>query len=412
MGQIPLGIGAYSRPFGKLPEIRMENRFFEQNPVGAERVALLSRPGSKLFRAVGTGPIRAMHSQAGVFNEDLFIVSGQDFFRYDGVNPELQITGVIAGANAVPVMTTIAIPNWEAIFITDGETLQYYEGEGHATGMITSGGPASPGDVVHIGSFYYKFTAASIEAGPPDGSVGTPWLIPTSATADPLEELTNLFNAINLLGIAGTDYSLGTLINPDVTAYDFQDSTLTFKVRANVGGVGGNAIVTTAAATFTWTGATLSGGGGHDLKTSNTNGVIFTDLTTLAGFIVGAEANSRRFYWIRPGEVDVDPLDFSSAEAEPDNIVNIAAVGDQLWIFGQSSTEVWYASGDSDQPFLRNQGRAFSQGIIPGTFAKINDTIIVIGQDRVAYRIAGVPQRISNHGIEERIRLWQESLVP
>jgi hypothetical protein len=278
MPNIPLGVGAYSRPFGKLPEIRMENRFFEKNPVGEEQVALLSRPGTSLFLSVGDGPIRALYTQPGVFEGDLFIVSGNELYRYNGTDEPTLIDGEIAG-EGYPVMTSVAIPGWEALFITDGATLQHYTGPDEDT------------------------------------------------------------------------HELGPCSVPD--------------------------------------------------------GAPISDLATLASYVICAEGESRKFYWIQPGEVDIDPLDFSSAESEPDQIVSILTVGDQLWIFGQSSTEAWYASGDGDQPFLRTQGRAFSQGIIPGTVARVQESIMVIGQDMVAYRIAGSPERISHHGIEEMIRFWQ-----
>lgn len=274
MTNIPLGVGAYSRPYGRMPEIRCENRFFEQNPTSAEGVALLSRPGTRLLLEVGEGPIRALYSQPGVFGGDLFIVSGSELYRYDGVTLT-QIPGTVGGT-AYPVMTSVAVPGQQMVFITDGITLQFYTGVG---GLNTSDVP---------------------------------------------------------------------------------------------------------------------------------DGVAFVDIVTLASYVICAQANSHRFYWINPGEHDVDPLSFSSAESEPDEIVGIMAVGDQLWTFGQSSTESWYVSGDPDQPFYRSQGRAFSQGILPHTLARVQDTIVVVGQDRVAYRIAGSPERISHHGIEEMLRRWQD----
>ena len=407
MAQIPLGVGAYSRPYGKLPEIRMENRFFEQNPVGAERVALLSRPGSKLFLEVGDGPIRTLFYQPGAFNNDLFIVSGDELYRYDGVTATL-IEGTVSGSG-FPVMTAIAIPNWEAVFITNGETLQYYEGEGHSSGTLSLSGAIADGDVVEIDSTYYQWTSGDVNAGSPDGTVGDPWLV--ALGDDDAESLLNLFDAINLTGLAGTGYSAATNAHFSVRAFGLTDTE--FQVRALAAGVGGDAITTTeTSGGLAWSGATLANGGGHALKPSSVpDDAPIVDLGTLASHVICVQGASHKFFWIRPGEVDIDPLDFSSAESEPDHIVNIVVVGDQFWLFGQSSTEVWYASGDADQPFLRTQGRAFSQGVIPGTVARVQDTIIVVAQDRVAYRIAGSPERISHHGIEEKIRLWQESLA-
>jgi hypothetical protein len=401
MTQIPLGIGAYSRPYGKMPEIRMENRFFEQNPVGAEKVALLSRPGTKLFLEVGAGPIRKMHSQAGVFGGDLFIVSGTALFRYDGATTT-EITGLVQGVG-YPVMTSVAIPGWEALFVSDGVTLQYYEGESLASATFSATAIAD-GDTVTIGGVVYSFVSGSVDAGAPAGTALAPWLVKLGGTLR--TSVANLFAAIGNTGTPGVAYSTALVEHAAARPRGLLEAG--FDVVARAGGAAGNDItVSETGAGTAWSSATLVGGGGHALKTSSVpDDAGIVDLATLASHVLCAEANSRRFFWIRPGEVDIDPLDFSSAESEPDEIVNLLVVGDQLWIFGQSSTEAWYASGSADQPFLPAQGRAFSQGVIPGTVARVQDAIIVVGQDRVAYRIAGGPERISHHGIEEMLRKW------
>lgn len=54
------------------------------------------------------------------------------------------------------------------------------------------------------------------------------------------DTLTNFRKAVNLTGVAGTDYGVGTLIHPDVSADAPIGGSIT--VRANVAGVGGNAI--------------------------------------------------------------------------------------------------------------------------------------------------------------------------
>lgn len=402
MTQIPLGIGAYSRPYARMPEIRMENRFFEQNPIGAEKVALLSRPGTKLFLEVGLGPIRKLHSQAGVFGGDLFIVSGTALFRYDGTTVT-EISGLVQGVG-YPVMTSVAIPGWEALFVSDGVILQYYEGESPAAATF-SAAAIDANETVTIGGVVYSFTAGSVDAGAPAGTALAPWLVKLGGTL--AESLTNLFAAIGNTGTPGVAYSTGLVEHADVRSRGLLATG--FDVVARASGVAGNDItVSTTGAGVLWSSVTLAGGGGHVLKQSSVpDDAGIVDLAVLSSYVVCAEAASRRFFWLKPGEVDIDPLDFSSAESEPDEIVNLLVAGDQLWIFGQSSTEAWYASGDATQPFLRAQGRAFSQGVIPGTVARVQDAIVVVGQDRVAYRIAGGPERISHHGIEELLRRWQ-----
>jgi hypothetical protein len=405
--QIPLGIGAYSRSYGRLPEIRMENRFFEENPVGAEKVALLSRPGSRLFLEVGDGPIRTLFTQPGVLGGDLFIVSGGKLYRYDGtaVTP---IDGDVPGPG-YPVMAGLAIPGWDAVFITDGATLQYYEGASRSTGTlsVTVGGIVDA-DVVRIGDVYYAWASGDVDDGSPDGTSLAPWLVKLGASD--ADSLSNLFNAINHEGLPGIHYSTDAEAHPTVSAFGLGAGELS--VRANAGGAEWNAVVTsTTSAAVAWGAATLQDGGGHELKPCEVpDDILISDIATLASHVICVESESRRFFWIRPGEVNIDALDYSSMESEPDFILNVVTVGDQFWLFGQASTESWYASGDGEQPFLRTQGRAFSQGIIPGSLARVQESIVAVGQDMVVYRIAGAPQRISNHGIEEKIRLWQESL--
>jgi len=88
------------------------------------------------------------------------------------------------------------------------------------------------------------------------------------------------------------------------------------------------------------------------------------------------------------------------------------ATGDQVLIMGEASTENWYATGDLNAPFAPIEGRVYQRGAIDGTACAVADSVMLVGDDGVAYEIGyqygtsadwGV-HRISNHGIEERIR--------
>jgi len=73
----------------------------------------------------------------------------------------------------------------------------------------------------------------------------------------------NLAAAINLDGVAGTDYAAAMTIHPTVFAIDTATTTV---VTAKIAGTAGNAIATTeTTATGSWGGATLSGGTGGDV---------------------------------------------------------------------------------------------------------------------------------------------------
>ncbi len=158
-----------------------------------------------------------------------------------------------------------------------------------------------------------------------------------------------------------------------------------------------------------WAAVVLAGGGGSTFSTvtmPNSVGAVWVD--TIASFVMvvvaqGFDMNGR-FYWIDPGEAIVDNLNFATAERAPDPLYSVMTLGDQFWLFGSSTTEIWYPTGDGQAPFQRIQGRLFDRGIWGGTAVKIGDELIVTDRDGVVYRIGEGVQRVSNYGVEQRIR--------
>jgi len=122
-------------------------------------------------------------------------------------------------------------------------------------------------------------------------------------------------------------------------------------------------------------------------------------------YVLCVQNDSDRFYWIQPGATIIDPLDFATAERFPDKVFQVRVVGDEFWLLGESSIEVWRATGDGDAPFQRIEGRAFNFGIFDGTAVRMPDTsVITIAQDGTAYQIAGNPNRIGNPAVAEKLR--------
>lgn len=119
----------------------------------------------------------------------------------------------------------------------------------------------------------------------------------------------------------------------------------------------------------------------------------------------GGGAFPGRFYWsaLLDG-TSWDGLDYATAEREPDDLLDIAALGDNIWLFGQSTIESWANTGDLALPFTRNEQVAFDQGIMStGCVVPADNTLFFIGSKRMVFRISDVPERISDSGIEERI---------
>lgn len=385
---LPLGRQAYKRTYGREPEVVLRNRFFEQNPSNREDgVALLSRPGSTFLAGCGDGPIRANFFQDGTLGGNLFTVSGDKLFMFDKSLVRTDIGGTIAGGT--PVMAGTA----DYLFITDGTLLQFYDGVGsRATGVLTFVNNPSNGQQVVVGTQTYTFN--TVLGGANSVLVGI----------DAAASLQNLTDAINRDLGEGVRYGANTQVNAYAIAVNNEDLTMT--LTAKTGGVAGNSVATTTTVTgASFTGATLSGGVDDALSGIPTpDDVGIVSICVLNGYVLCAVANSDRIYFIRPGEIIIDPLDFFTAEAQPDENISLLTVGDQFWAFASQTTQPFYATGDADAPFAPVQGRSFSQGVIEGTAVLVNQQVVVVGNDNVVYMVSGGPRPISTNGISERIR--------
>jgi Phage stabilisation protein len=135
-------------------------------------------------------------------------------------------------------------------------------------------------------------------------------------------------------------------------------------------------------------------------------------------FIVGA-VNTSKFYFVRPGNTTIDPLDFISAERNPDDIVAVATVGDELWVLGQSTTEVFADTGDQTAPFIRISNRVYYSGcadkrtvIVGSSFAQssiygsggVLPCLIWVSSSKEVILAQGRPIKISNESIEELLK--------
>ncbi len=105
----------------------------------------------------------------------------------------------------------------------------------------------------------------------------------------------------------------------------------------------------------------------------------------------------------------LDALDFSTAESQPDNLVTHIPVQRRLILLGQTSTEVWFNSGNADFPFER-EGTTIEIGCVAAhSVVEIDNSVFWIGQDKngggIVYRLNGyTAQRISVQGVEEALQ--------
>lgn len=102
----------------------------------------------------------------------------------------------------------------------------------------------------------------------------------------------------------------------------------------------------------------------------------------------------------------IDPLDFASAEGNPDLLLSLIVNQREIWLFGSGSTEIFFDSSNADFPFERIQGAFIEQGIAaPFSCAKFDGTVAWLtandrGQGMVVKSVGYQPQRISTHAQE------------
>lgn len=407
MPDVPLGRADYHRSVAKEARVQTRNRYFEQNPVLVEKLtALISRPGLRRWLSVGQGPIRGVYSQPGSFNDALFVVSGNEWYRVDRDGTTTFLIGDLnPGGGAVSMAGTGNIGETPAfMWMADGRQLFVYIENGYARGTI-SGSPVN-NDTVQAGSVYYKFTTGSVDAGAPAGTLADPWLVHLSLIDSVSWQ--NLAWAFGATGEAGVDYSTGLALNPDIQVTGVEATAVS--IRANAIGALGNAIPTTeTGAAIAWGAATLTGGGTpyvYAIQTPNDVGVI--SVGYIASYIVVVPAQGEgingEFFWINPGETTIDPLDFATAERSPDPIFSVVVFGDQFWLPGSDTVEVWYFTGNIDSPVARLQGVTFDRGSWEGTALQIKESMVIVDSDGGVFQIAGGLKRISNPSVEERVR--------
>lgn len=409
MVKVNFNTSDFKRQVADAPALMLKNRYFEQNPALTEDGAsLLARPGLRRFVDVGAGPIRGLFSEPGTFNGDLFAASYDSLYRVSTAGVSTLVSSGLASPDFGIVNMAITgnigdVP--EFLFFCDRQALYVYVEGGYANGTIT-GTPANT-DVIRMDNTYYQFTSGSVDAGTPAGTAGNPWLVALGGAA--LISWQNFFAAIGAAGVAGTTYSTALTAHPTIDGVTVE--TTGVQVRANFLGAGGNALVTTeTGAAIAWGAATLTGGGSptvFQVQMPDDVGVI--DVAVVNSFVIvvpaqGAGINGR-FYWIEPGEIVVDPLNFATAERSPDPISGVEVVGDQFWLPGESTTEVWYVTDDPTNRMRRLQGVVFDRGTWENTAVAIHENLIITDADGGVFLIkGGQPQRISTPDIEEQIR--------
>lgn len=128
----------------------------------------------------------------------------------------------------------------------------------------------------------------------------------------------------------------------------------------------------------------------------------------LDGYFVFVDPGTEQFYISAVDDAaEIDAIDFSSADTQPDNIIAHVVRKREAYFFGALSCEVWINSGDPDFPFARYQGTPIDVGVVgPWAISRAADTLVWVGQTErggpYVYRMDGYqPVRISDQCVEQ-----------
>ncbi|QDP50602.1 MAG: putative packaged DNA stabilization protein [Prokaryotic dsDNA virus sp.] len=415
MVDIPFFGTDYSRQVAQEPYVQMYNRYAEKNPaLNDSMVSVISRPAMKKCAEVGSGPIRKVFSSPGVFDGDAFIVSGTDLHRLDRETLESTLIGTISTLDVGDVSMATTAPIGEVpayLYIAEGSVLWVYTDNSPSRGRLQFTGPLTNGEQVRIGDVYYQFTTGSVDSGTPDGSSGNPWLINMNVTL--VESIENLYVAIDANGVEGSDYSTGLTAHPTVQPTGFNATELSVESKL-AGGLGNTTTTTETGSNMAWDDATLTDGGSASIRQvylpDDLGAVSVAHINSYIIVIPQQnDDNKGQFYWIDPGENTVDPLNFATAERNPDGLHQVVVFGDLFWLLGENTTEPWQTTGDVNSPMQRYRGILFDRGSWEGTAVQVKDSLIVVDEDGGVFQIQGGQKRISRPDIEERIRRAKEN---
>lgn len=127
------------------------------------------------------------------------------------------------------------------------------------------------------------------------------------------------------------------------------------------------------------------------------------------GFFLFNRPGTQQFYISLFGDVTFDPLDIASKSTYSDNLVTLAVMHREIWLFGALTTEVWYNTGESDFTFGRMPGVYIEHGCAAKySVAKIDLALFWLGQDLQGHNVvfAGrnyMAEQISTHAIEQAL---------
>ncbi|WP_186184480.1 packaged DNA stabilization protein [Burkholderia gladioli] len=127
------------------------------------------------------------------------------------------------------------------------------------------------------------------------------------------------------------------------------------------------------------------------------------------GYFVFNKLGTQQFYISRYADITFDSLDIASKSTYSDNLVTLAVMHREVWLFGELTTEVWFNTGASDFTFGRLPGVFIEHGCAAKhSVAKIDLALFWLGKDLQGQAVVFAGRnyeavRISTHALEQEM---------
>lgn len=130
-------------------------------------------------------------------------------------------------------------------------------------------------------------------------------------------------------------------------------------------------------------------------------------ITFLDGYFIVNEVGTGKFFISALNDgTSWAALDFATAESSPDALLRVYNAIGQLWLLGESTSEIWTNTGAAAFPFQRISGGKLEVGILaPFTAVATQSSLIWLGKDNfgsgIVYQTSSTqPKKISTEAID------------
>jgi hypothetical protein len=203
--------------------------------------------------------------------------------------------------------------------------------------------------------------------------------------------------------------SYNTLYSKNTSNTDTTCGTInTYTGRVGMASNGFYMIIVDGTDGWLWDGTTLD-------QITDLDFVDATQVKFLHGRFIINKPGTGEFYisTVYPAKADLidgtgwQSLAFATAEVDPDNLLALEVDKQELWLFGDFTTELYFDSGNATFPFESQPGGAIEWGIAaPWSVAKGDSTVVWLGKNRnggpqVVATAGFSPQVISTDAVEE-----------